>query len=78
MMHLLILFLCFSFSQCANAVVAISRQMVVLLELESQVGLLRQAAHSLLGSYGAAPSQGKSPAKAEAKYKSSFSIKWRT
>lgn len=64
-MHLLIFFLFLSLSQCANAVEATSRQMVVLLEQEIQVGLLRLAAHSLLGSYGAAPSQGKSPAKAQ-------------
>lgn len=47
------------FSQCANAVEDISRQ-ILLLEQEIQVGLLRPAAHSLLESYAAAPSQSKS------------------
>lgn len=52
--------LCVSFfSQCANAVEDISRQ-ILLLEQEIQVGLLRPAAHSLLESYAAAPSQSKS------------------
>lgn len=54
-MNLLSVFLSF---QCANAVEPISRQME-LLEEEIQVGLLRQAAHSLSGSYEAVPSQGK-------------------
>lgn len=59
-MHLfIILFVCI-YSQCVNVVVAISRQITVLLEQEIQVGLSRQAAHSLLGNYGAALSQSKS------------------
>ena len=63
----LISYLCLSFAQCANAVEATSRQMVAL-QQGIQAGLLRQAAHSLLGNYGAAPSQGKSPAKAKVSY----------
>lgn len=47
--------------QCANAVEAVNRQIVMLPEQETQVGLLRRAVHSLLGSSGAAPSQSKSP-----------------
>lgn len=47
------------YSQCANAEVAISRQMEVLVEEEIQVSLSRPEAHSLLGSYGVAPFQSK-------------------
>lgn len=59
-MPVLIFFFVYPFCQCVNAVEAISRQITVLLEQEIQVDLLRQAAHSLLGSYEAAPFQSKS------------------